>query len=188
LSDRGFEGSAETLCLDCGSGPYALDATRAVGPYEGALRLAHHAFKFEGMEHLAWILGDRMAPLLPSLGPAEALVPVPVRPERERERGYHPARLLAEAVGRRASLPVLDALRKVRSTPAQVSLDEKERLRNLRGAFEVEGKAAVHRRLILVDDVYTTGGTLEECAGTLKRSGVGWVGALVLGRTPRLRR
>jgi len=186
LAPGAFEGDARPCCRDCGEGPYALDACYAFGPYEGALRLAHHAFKFEGMEHLATVLGQRMAGCLPSTQRLEVLTPVPTRPERERERGYHPARLLAMEVSRRTNLPLEDCLEKGRATRPQVELDRAHRLKNLRGAFHYMGPDPAPSRVLLVDDVYTTGGTLEACAVALKGAGVGWVGALVLGRTPRL--
>jgi len=126
--------------------------------------------------------------LASGFGPVDALVPVPVRPERERERGYHPTRLLAQEVSRRTGIPIREVIRKAKPTPAQVSLTETERLMNLEGAFEAVGELNPSSRLVLVDDVFTTGGTLEECALTLKRVGVPWVGAVVLGRTPRVGR
>jgi ComF family protein len=184
LPPRAFEGSSKPHCSDCVGEDYYLDACRAYGPYEGSLRLAHHAFKFEGMEHLGAVLGSRMAPLVSRFEGIEAVVPVPVRPERERERGYHPARVLAMELSRATGCPVEDYLRKVRPTKPQVDLDKAERLKNLWGAFIYVGPKKPIGRVLLVDDVYTTGGTLEECAETLKASGVVWVGAVVLGRTP----
>ncbi len=188
LPERAFEEASITRCRDCGEGEYTIDQTLAFGPYEGPLRLAHHAFKFEGMEHLADVLGAKMAELASGFGPVDALVPVPVRPERERERGYHPTRLLAQEVSRRTGVPIRELICKAKPTPAQVSLTETERLKNLQGAFEVTEKLNPSSRLVLVDDVFTTGGTLEECAATLKSCGIPWVGALVLGRTPRVGR
>jgi len=186
LPPGAFEGTEEPRCLECGDGEYHLNRTVATGPYEGPVRIAHHAFKFEGMEHLHALLGARMAALLPRLGAGDALVPIPLSPERERERGYHPSRLLAAEVSRLSGIPLLECLDKARPTPAQVSLDRLERLRNLRGVFAPRRGTILPESPILVDDVYTTGGTLEECARTLKRAGVTWVGALVLGRTERL--
>jgi ComF family protein len=184
LPPRAFEGSERPHCSDCGGESYALDDCRAFGPYEGSLRLAHHAFKFEGMEHLAQDLGSRMESLAGRFGGIEALVPVPMRPERERERGYHPSRALAQELCRRTGIPTGDYLKKSRATAPQVELDKEERLKNLRGAFEYAGPGKPPTRILLVDDVYTTGGTLEECAKVLKASGVAYVGAVVLGRTP----
>jgi ComF family protein len=184
LPPDAFEGALKPHCSDCGAETYALDACRSYGPYEGSLRLAHHAFKFEGMEHLGGVLGRRAASLASRFEGIEALVPVPVRPERERERGYHPARVLALEISKITGYPVGEYLRKVIPTKPQVDLDKKERLRNLWGAFEYVGPKKPNERVLLVDDVYTTGGTLEECAETLKMAGVVWVGAVVLGRTP----
>jgi ComF family protein len=184
LPPDAFEGALKPHCSDCGGEDYFLDACRAYGPYEGSLRLSHHAFKFEGMEHLGGVLGRRTASLASRFEGIEALVPVPVRPERERERGYHPARVLALEISKITGYPMGEYLQKVIPTKPQVDLDKKERLRNLWGAFEYVGPKKPNERVLLVDDVYTTGGTLEECAETLKMAGVVWVGAVVLGRTP----
>ena len=93
LHSGAFEGASILRCSDCGDGEYFLDQVWAYGKYEGALRIAHHCFKFEGMESLGSYLGDRIAFWVPE-GFAEGggvLCPVPLSPERERERGYNPA-------------------------------------------------------------------------------------------------
>lgn len=184
LPPGAFTGVAEPRCAECGDASYALDACLAYGPYEGPLRLAHHAFKFEGMEHLGADLAALLAGGIRRFPDAEALVPIPSHPARVRERGYHPALILARRASLATGLPVVEALTKIRTTPAQVSLDRATRLKNLRGAFACRGRAVL-RNVLLVDDVATTGGTLEECAAVLKRRGVIWVGAVVVGRTPK---
>ncbi|HVM32521.1 MAG TPA: ComF family protein [bacterium] len=187
LPPGAFEGSVRARCLDCGGGDYALEGTRAFGAYAGPLRLAHHAFKFEGMESLARKLAGRMAGEIPDSfwDGVAALVPVPLSPERERERGYHPARLLARTLAASAGKPLGDWLRKKVSTPAQMSLPREKRLRSLRGVFAYAGPREIPSSLVLVDDVLTTGATLEECAKTLRAAGCPRVRAVVFGRTPR---
>ncbi|HET9870180.1 MAG TPA: ComF family protein, partial [bacterium] len=182
-----FEGSARPRCADCGEGDYALEETLAFGAYQGPLRLAHHAFKFEGMERLGARLADRMAGEVPAgfWEGAAALVPVPMSAERERERGYHPARLLARRLSARAGLPLGDWLRKVRPTPPQMSLDRAKRLTGPKGAFRYAGPSPGPEAVVLVDDVLTTGATLEECARVLRRAGWARIRAVVFGRTPR---
>jgi len=113
----------------------------------------------------------------------EAIVPVPMSPEKERERGYNPSFLMAGELSDSLGIPVKPVLRKVRPTIAQRLLPRDKRLQNQKGAYEaVLAKPLV--KIILVDDVFTTGATLEECAKVLKKSGVSWVGAVVWGRTP----
>ncbi|SRR5579871_1039708 len=187
LPPGAFEDAVLSRCRDCGDGNYHLDQVRAVGPYEGPLRIAHHGFKFEGMEALGGILADKMVFSSP---PAfwegvETLVPVPLSPERERERGYNPAALLAFEISRAKGIPWRLLLRKTKSTRPQMSLTREERLKNPKGVYCPEEGAKVPSKLVLVDDVFTTGATLEECAKSLKEAGGSWVGAVVLGRTPR---
>ena len=78
-----------------------------------------------------------------------------------------------------------NSLQKVKSTIPQMSLSREERLKNPKGAYQVLTDVESARKVVLVDDVFTTGATLEECARVLKKAGIAWVGALVFGRTPR---
>jgi len=186
LPPRTFEDAVQRRCLDCGDEPYHLDQVWSLGSYEGPLRLAHHAFKFGGMEHLKTPLIQKMLKYLPEdfWQGVNAFVPVPMSPEKERERGYNPAVLLATELSKTIWIPVQSIIHKTHPTVAQRLLTREKRLQNQKGAYEVALKSALSK-VILVDDVFTTGATLEECAKVLKKSGVEWVGAVVWGRTPR---
>jgi ComF family protein len=187
LPARAFEDSAQLRCRDCGEGPYFLDRVRAFGPYEGAVRIAHHGFKFEGMESLKSHIAKKMVQsVIPAFWDGvEALVPVPLSPERERERGYNPSALLASEISNWTQIPALALIRKVRSTRPQMSLVREERLKNPKGAYRALTGVRIPAKIVLVDDVFTTGATLEECARVAKKTGVTWAGALVFGRTPK---
>ncbi len=156
----------------------------AVYQFDGAIRDAVHALKYDGLRAIAPALGRLMASH-PSLSrmDLDAIVAVPVHPRRLRERGYNQAGLLADEVGRRLSLPVAQrALRRVKDTPPQArTKDEAGRARNVAGVFEA-GTGTEGKRLLLVDDVATTGSTVNACAAALRRAGAEWVGALVLAR------
>ena len=185
LPARGFEDALQKRCRDCGDQDYFLDRVRAFGSYEGPVRIMHHAFKFEGMESLKTNIAIKMADMTTGhfLDGVEALTAVPLSPERERERGYNPASLIAEEISRQVNIPTRALLKKSLSTRPQMSLKRAERMKNPLGAYSVvEGNLPT--KIILIDDVYTTGATLEECAKVLKKAGVVWVGALVFGRTP----
>lgn len=128
--------------------------------------------KYGELYGLAEFMAGEMASAFAGLQPtgAEAIVYVPMYPARERARGYNHARKLAEALSLRLNLPVLDALERVRDTPQQARLNDQARRENVRGAFSL--KAPVEgRRLILVDDVCTTGATAQGCAGVLRAGG-----------------
>jgi predicted amidophosphoribosyltransferase len=139
------------------------------------------------MEKLGLDIADRMAGLVPEGVENEGVVlcPVPLSPERERERGYNPASILSLRIAKLKNLHHRTLLQKVKSVPPQMSLTKELRLRNPLGAYQLSKPGALPYRILLVDDVFTTGATLEECAKVLKGSGTQWVGALVWGRTPR---
>jgi ComF family protein len=168
-------------CARCRRAARAVDRTRAIGPYDGALRAVIHALKYQGRRSLARPLGGLMrhrgADVLEA---AACVVPVPLHPSRRRERGFNQAADLARHLG----LPVVRALARTRATSAQTALPAAQRHRNVRDAFGVTraGMALVGATVVLVDDVSTTGATLEACARALKRTGVGEVRALTAAR------
>lgn len=151
--------------------------------YEGPMRRALAALKYAGASRVAPVLAGLAAPTLDRLRPISgdaSLVPVPVHAERLAARGYDQAALLAAALGREARLPVVPALVRVRATTKQHRLDRAARLRNLRGAFAVNGRAPPVA--ILVDDIITTTATLEACAGVLHDAGCEAVYGLAIAR------
>ncbi len=172
----------------------------AVAPVKaaGAVREVVHAFKYEGRRHLCGVLTDWMQEGLadPRLRspPVDAWVPVPLHRSRLRTRGFNQAGLLAAELGRRTGVEVLDVLERVRSTGSQAQLGRDERLGNLRGAFQLkrlrpgwgaapgEAPSISGRHLVLVDDVLTTGATLDACARALLESNPGSVRALTVAR------
>lgn len=132
-------------------------------------------------------LGDLLAEagvtLLPA-GRADLLVPVPLHPRRQRERGFNQAALLAERVGRVWGRPVIaSALVRTMATPPQTELSGEARRRNVRGAFAVvRPRQVAGRRVLLIDDVMTTGATVEACAAPLRGAGAAEVGVLTVAR------
>jgi ComF family protein len=170
--------------MDCGFGKYELDEVRSYGDYGGPLRIVHHGFKFEGLEGLSGDLARRIV-LTFSKPEVDALVPVPMNPAKERERGYNPVMALAVSLGKEWGIPIQGILWKAKNTPPQMSLNQKERMNSPKGAFAIQLGVKPLPRILLVDDVFTTGSTLEECARILKKTGTQWVGAVVWGRTPK---
>ena len=160
---------ADARCGRCLLDPPAFDALRAAAPYAGSARRILLAFKFRGADYLAERLAGAMTARLPSPD-ADEIVAVPATARRRRERGYHPAALLAAAVARRLDRPHRSArLRKVRETERQSLVPAARRTANVRRAFAVEGTPA--SRVLLVDDVATSGATARECAARLRAAG-----------------
>ena len=172
-----------TLCGECLFHPPPFSMVLNFGLYSGSLSEAIHLLKFSGLKRLAKPLG-RLLTELP-IPPMDGIVPVPVTNRTLRTRGFNQALLLSVVLSRHIRIPVYkDMLYKKRDTPAQIGLGAKERARNLKNAFEVRGR--LHNpRLLLLDDVMTTGATVKECAKTLVKSGAQEVVAVTLARSMR---
>ena len=173
------------LCTSCRERPLEIDGIRAPYLMEGAIREAVHAFKYRNVRALAPVLGRLLAGFMNDIGlGGELLVPVPLHRRRERSRGYNQALLLAREAGKEAGLPVGgNALRRLRPTLSQArSGRQAERWVNVVGAFEAEAALVQGRQVLLIDDVCTTGATLEACSIALKQAGATLVWGLTLAR------
>jgi ComF family protein len=158
-----------------------LSRACAIGPYEGSLRAIVHALKYGSRQTIARPLAARMrAAGTEILAGADAVIPVPLHPSRERTRGFNQARELARHLG----LPLVDGLRRVRHTAAQADLPAARRHANVRGAFRARNRARGLNGsiLVLVDDVSTTGATLNACAAALLAAGAREVRAITAAR------
>jgi ComF family protein len=177
--------STPERCERCTQQPPAFSSVRSAFRYEGGVRKAIMAFKYNRRPALAEPLAEAMAAALPSPGADSSLLcAVPLHPKRRRERGFNQAALLAHELGRRWGMPVVgdDALRRVRATPQQVALDYAGRQLNVQGAFEAQPSLIGSRDIVLVDDVCTTGATLDACAKALLAQGARSVRAVTLAR------
>lgn len=165
-------------------GGHEAELTIAAFRHDGVARRALQRLKYGGAARLADPLVRAALPafdrLLAISGPA-TLVPVPVHPSRARERGYNQAALLARAVGAARELPVAEVLSRPRATTRQHGLDRSARLANLRSAFAVRAGAVPHR-VIVVDDILTTGATIEACASVLREGGARLVYGFAVAR------
>lgn len=161
----------------------AVDGFYAVSYHDGVLREAIHQFKYEGVRALASPLSALLADFYSEHALfADMLIPVPLHPRRQRERGYNQSNLLAQALGQIIHLPVnANILQRVKYTLPQVGLNAEERQENVIDAFRcVQAPNVEH--VMLIDDVCTTGATLSACALVLKEQGARHVWALTLAR------
>ena len=190
------------ICSDCRGRRHSFQLARAFGFYEGPLRKAIHRFKYQGQRVLARPLGALLTAHLRDNSPSAAdgssappppsiplqqldlICPVPLFPARQRARGFNQAELICRALSRATDISLrTGVLQRVRDTLPQVHLPASQRAANVRGAFAAPQPETVRgKTVLLVDDVFTTGATLRECARTLQRAGACAVFALALAR------
>ena len=168
----------EGLCGLCIKGEHIFDFARSALLFTRTLREIIHHLKYSDRVSLAKPLGDILKQCLDREAfTGNLVIPVPLHRSRERERGFNQAELIAAQLGLTVATRIL---KRLKNTPSQTGLSRNERKRNLASAFEVMSE--VKGRIIVVDDVYTTGSTMNEIARTLKRSGVEHVEVLTVAR------
>jgi ComF family protein len=174
-------------CANCGNRKLHFEAAVAAYRSRGIVRHVIHDFKYNKQLHLRHVvsrwLADALADVRLRGWRFDALVPVPLHPARRRERGFNQAELLAEFVSERFSIESKPILERIRYTKTQTAFDRAERMENLRDAFRLRKNADVRGyRMLLIDDVLTTGSTLSECARVLKAAGAVSVHAATAAR------
>ena len=183
--------SSEVLCEQCFQQIKFMKphlGIHSVSIYEGVLRSAIHRFKFKKRKRLAEPLGILLVKYLgssPSMEMKEmdVIIPVPLHRKRLRERGFNQTELLARVISRYYEVPVTPALERILNTRAQFDLPRAERFRNIAGAFKVcDIKSVYNKRILLLDDIYTTGSTIAECSKSLKTAGARRIEVLTLSR------
>lgn len=191
LCGRGFAGGDATevtnrrLCGECIIQPPPFDRAISAIAYTGPIRKAIYRFKYNGDTRLAGTLASLMQTPLSALNYAsiDIIMPIPLHRKRLTERGFNQSLLLAAALSKKTGSTVdYKSLRRVRHTTPQVELNARAREMNVKGAFELSGGLCLKDKTVLiVDDVYTTGSTIRECAKILKKEGARVI-ALTLAR------
>ena len=160
---------------------------RSASVFGPQIRALVHAFKYADQSYLSDFLSDMMCRYFSDyteLSETELIIPVPLHVKKVKKRGYNQAELLAESLAKKLSLPLAkQVLKRVRNTPSQTKLGREERLKNMSNAFEcINGEKIKGKVVLLIDDVATTGATLEGCAVALKKAGVKKVMAYTFAR------
>jgi len=162
-----------------------IDGIRSPFRFDGTVRQAIHQLKYRNVKALAAPLAQLMGEyLVRSPLPVEVLVPVPLHPRRLRQRGYNQASLLARELAKSGSMPlVAGVLTRLHDTPAQArTQNAEERHSNMARAFSCRGREFEGKRILLIDDVCTSGATLDACATVLKAAGAASVWGLTVAR------
>jgi len=183
-SPEALVNSPDHECGSCRQRPPRFDQALSVGYFEGSLRQAIHQFKYRPCKALGEPLGAWMSHNVRQLSRIDIIMPVPLHRTRLRQRGFNQALILAHplSIANKISLSY-DNLYRVRPTRPQVELSGDDRIKNVNGAFALKRPADVKEKaILLIDDVFTTGATLNECAAVLKAAGAGFVTALTLAR------
>jgi competence protein ComFC len=173
------------ICPDCRRRQTNIDGIRSPFRFEEVIRKAIHELKYRNLKTISPRLSELLADYLKSNPlPGDALVCVPLHPRRLRERGYNQSDLLARDLGKCIDLPVIeDCLIRVKQAQPQVRVGSvEERRRNVADAFNCRDEKVSGKQIILIDDVCTSGATLESCAAALKRKGAVSVWGLTLAR------
>jgi len=173
------------LCTACAEWAASIDGIRSPFRFEGTIRQAVHQLKYNNLRALAQPLVRLLRDyLVESPVPGDVLVPVPLHRRRLRERGYNQSVLLARELGAMARLPVVDDCleRRQPGLPQARTSSVQERRQNVRGVFLCRDDRLSGKQVLLVDDVATSGATLDACAAALKDAGAASVWALVLAR------
>jgi ComF family protein len=178
---------SDHLCGNCINTKAHFFSARAAGQYDGVLLNAIHQFKYKEKTAIGKTLGKLMAEYeYSSLNIKEysLIIPVPLHLNRLRERGFNQSAMLAKVLAKKFSIPLdVTSLKRYIYTEPQISLGKKEREANVKGVFEVTNKKMVKgQKIIIVDDVYTTGNTVKECARVLMKNKAKQVAVLTLAR------
>jgi len=183
-------GDGEPLCWDCAKGKFGFQLARSFGVYEGALARAIVLLKYERIEPLGSFFAMRLLELVrnePHLLPADVVIPVPLHRQSRKDRGYNQVDLFARPLARRLHVPYRPILlMRSRPRPEKHLLSLEERWEAVRGAFVMcRGGRVDNLRVLLLDDVMTTGATLDACARALREAGARSVLGLTIARAAR---
>jgi len=175
------------VCLDCQHQPPPYTAVRSLADYEGVIRECIHAIKYDHNLGLGEFFSPMLADLVEEAGwRPDLAMPVPLSAQRAVERGYNQAACIAKPLAARLGVRYHPfGIERTRDTPSQVGLSAEARRQNVLGAFIAQPVIVSHMRILLVDDVMTTGSTMEACAQALRDAGAKEIYGLTLGRFAR---
>lgn len=171
------------VCGACLANPPAFDRTIAALSYAFPVDALVHSLKYQGNLTMAPVLADLLTARMGAVALPDFIIPMPLHSARLRERGFNQALEIARSVSKKTGIALLPAAcKRIKNTPSQTGLPWKEREKNIKGAFTCKADLA-GRRIAILDDVMTTGATLNELAKVLRKNGATHVSGYVVART-----
>ena len=171
-----LEDSDAELCFDCARNKHVYDQGAAVFEYSDGIKQSIYRYKYNGCRDFAGWYGKEMyksCKIQLDMWRPQAIIPVPLHAKKQRVRGYNQAELIAARLGELSGIKVdSDILIRSRETVPMKSLNDIQRAENIKKAFTITSNIIEHKRVLLVDDIYTTGATVDACAKVLKAAGV----------------
>lgn len=171
---RTLTDETKALCDDCRSKKHLFSEGRSVYVYDGPMREAMYRFKYSGRYSAAEAFArdalDLWGSWFEGMG-FDMIVPVPMYPAKERRRGFNQAGVFAKALSAETGIPVREALERVRKTPPMKGLSPEERRKNLKNAFQADDFVVKSKKVLMCDDIYTTGATMDAATGALLGAG-----------------
>lgn len=179
--------SSPPPCDQCPAGEVFFDYARAASTFAGPAKVVVEKLKYSGRPEYASLMALRISRIYSRdlvLKPPDVIAPVPLFPARQRERGFNQSAAIASCLSRLVGIATAPGiLKRIRATPSQTRLSRRQRRENVHGAFAAASPEQIRgRRILLVDDVYTTGSTLNECARALRLAGADGVFCLAFAR------
>ncbi|SCY78225.1 comF family protein [Nitrosospira sp. Nl5] len=179
----GLPASESRICGACLANPPAFDQTVAALRYAFPVDALVHSLKYQANLPMALVLADLLLARIDGIACPDFIVPMPLHPAKLRERGFNQALEIARNVSKKSGIPLLPAIcERIRDTPSQTGLPWKERAKNIQNAFTCETDLT-GKRIAILDDVMTTGATLNELAKVLRKGGATYVSGWVIART-----
>jgi len=170
-------------CPRCEKNRNYYHKARGLGIYDGKLLEAIHLFKYGGKINIGKILGRMLAHYPLDFSIYDLIIPVPLHIKKLRKRGFNQAGLLCREIEKCHTVPLaFSSLKRIKHTKSQVGLNEEERVKNIKGAFDAGGGVLKGLKTLLVDDIFTTGATVNECSRVLRKAGVDRVDVLTLAK------
>jgi ComF family protein len=172
-------------CQDCADQSFIIDGIRSVFLFEGLIQKAIHSFKYQNLRTLTRPLAETMAEYIKTNNmPIEVLIPVPLHPARLHQRGYNQSFLLARELGKLCGIKVEShsLMRRINTPPQTKTTSVRERRKNMQEAFACQNGNLANQKVLLIDDVATSGTTLNACAAALKQAHAASVWGLTLAR------